>query len=109
MITISVEKRCIQTFIMRRTCSRHFKRRHTNTFRKEKSSSTPAAGFAVALGAAAVDVGNAGFGAGVVVVLAVVVVVAVVVMVVVVRAVIMLEFPTISARNFARVDGKEPL
>lgn len=85
------------------------KKRHTNTFRKEKSSSTPAAGFAVALGVAAVDVGNAGIGAGVVVVLAVVVVVAVVVMVVVVRAVIMLEFLTISARNFARVDGKEPL
>lgn len=105
-----MEKRYIQIFIMRRTCSRHFKKRHTNTFRKEKSSSTPAAGFAVALGAAAVDVGNAGIGAGVVVVLAVVVVVvAVVAMVVVVRAVIMLEFLTISARNFARVDGNEPL
>jgi hypothetical protein len=94
---------------MRHASSSYLNERHTNTFRKEKSSSTPAAGFAVVLGAAAVDDGNGGIGLDVADILAVVVVVAVVLVVVVVRAVIMLEFLTISPRNFARADGKEPL
>jgi hypothetical protein len=80
--------------------------------RKEKSSSTPAAGFAVVLGAAAVEVGSGDFGVGVVVgvvvVMFVMVVVAVAAVVVAVGAVIMLEFLTIVARNVARVDGKKP-
>jgi hypothetical protein len=84
--------------------------RHTSTFRKEKSSSTPAAGFTVVFGAADID-GIVGCGAGFVTVAGVVVVVVVVIfaVVAVVLAVIMLEFLTIEARNSARVDGKKPL
>jgi hypothetical protein len=82
---------------------------HTSTFRKEKSSSTPAAGAAVVFGAATVETGHRVTGAGVIVVGVVVVVAVVVVLVVAgVEVVIMLEFLTIAARNAARVDGMEP-
>lgn len=110
-----------------------FKQRHTSTFRKEKSSSTPAAGFDVVFRSVAVEFVVGGTGAGVVfiavvafAVVALIVVVALVVTVALVEAalvvllvvvvlvvavvgvVIILEFLTIVARNEARVDGKKP-
>jgi multidrug efflux pump subunit AcrB len=110
-------------FNMRHSCNGSFQQKHTSTFRKEKSSSTPAAGFAVVFRAAVVEFRDGGTEAGVIImvavalvvvalVVAVLVVVALVVVVLVlavVGVVIILEFLTIAARNEARVDGKKPI